>query len=129
MNKVHLIKQLIRYGIVGGTAFCTQYLVVILLVHFFKLNPLTANIFGFGCGFIVSFTGHRLWTFQKHTRQTHKLFLHYSLLSLINLALNQTLYFIFLHKLHFHYATALPIVIALATSIVFCINKLWVFRA
>ncbi len=129
MNKFHIFKQLIRYGIVGSLAFCTQFFVVVLLVHFLNFMPIHANIYGFCCGFIVSFLGHRFWTFHQSTRKMHKLFLHFLFIGLINLALNQTLYYLFLTKLHLHYVPALVLVIAIATSIVFCINKLWVFRA
>lgn len=128
-KKFHIIAQLFRYGIVGGLAFCTQFFIVLLLVHFLKFSPMTANVYGFCCGFFVAFLGHRFWTFRQSTRQLHKLFLHFLMIGLINLALNQTLYYFFLTRLHLHYAVALPIVIAIATSIIFCVNKIWVFRA
>ena len=121
-------RQLFKYGIVGCCAAVAQYIVVVILVHFSSLTPLWANPLGFFCGFLVSFFGHRFFTFHTSSRRTRALFLHFSLLAFCNFLLNQFLFFVFLKYFHIHYAIALPIVIAISTSIVFTLNKLWVFK-
>lgn len=122
-------KQVFKYGFVGVCAAITQYGIVILWVHLCHMSPLRANPIGFACGFIVSFLGHRFITFHTSRRKMQVLLLHFTALAGVNFVLNQTLFYIFLHYFKIHYAAGLPIVILISASIVFVLNKFWVFHA
>lgn len=123
-----LLLQLLRFGITGGLATVTHFTTVILLVKFALLHPLSANVFGFLCGFVVSFSGHRFWTFSDSTQLVRITLQRFLLVTVINFICNQSLYYTFLTKFHWNYTIALIMVLGIMASITFLASKLWVFR-
>lgn len=120
--------QMIRFGITGSMATLLHFAVVVLLVETQHMYPLTANIFGFFTGFIVSFSGHRFWTFSETTRTVRASLPRFFLIAALNFAGNQTLYYLLLEKLHMHYTIALIIVLGVMAAITYCLSKWWAFR-
>ncbi len=120
--------QLIRFGIIGSAATVTHFVTVILLVEFTKLHPLSANVFGFSCGFIVSFAGHRFWTFAGTEQLVRIALPRFFLVAIINFICNQSLYSLFLMYFHWNYTVALIMVLGIMASITFLMSKFWVFR-
>jgi len=127
-SHVPLLLQLIRFSITGGLATITHFMTVVLLVELTSLHPLSANVFGFFCGFIVSFSGHRFWTFADTTQLVRIALSRFFLIAIINFICNQSLYYIFLTKFHWNYTVALILVLGTMASITFLVSKLWVFR-
>lgn len=124
---VTLLGQLFRFGIVGSLAAILHFSVVVLLVQKFALPPLTANLFGFGCGFQISYWGHRSWTFRA-TEILHRIaFTKLIIVQIINLTLNETLYYVML-SMHLPYQVALLIVLTTLPIFTFMMSKLWVFQ-
>jgi putative flippase GtrA len=60
-----LLKQIIRFGIVGTSAALVNFSIVVLLVESGTLQPLYANMVAFVFAFQVSYFGHRFWTFHE----------------------------------------------------------------
>ena len=123
-----LFLQMIRFGIIGGCATLTHFTTVILRVKFARFYPLSANAIGFFCGFIISFSGHRFWTFSGTTQLVRTALPRFFLVAIINFICNQTLYYTFLTKFHWNYTVALILVLGIMASITFLMGKLWVFR-
>ncbi len=123
-----LIKQLLRFGMTGCMAAMVQYLTVILIVETLHINPLWANVIGFACGFIVSFFGHRFWTFRGCDRKIIVGLPMFLVVAGINFIINQSLFYIFLQPLKLHYASALFISLCFMAATTFLLSKLWVFR-
>lgn len=122
-----LFLQIFRFGLVGFSAACLHFLIVIMLVqnHFFL--PLTANIFGFVISFHLSYFGHRFYTFPG-TMESHQLALpKLFFLQMINFAANESLFYLFL-SFHLSYPVALFIVLAILPIFTFIFSKFWVFR-
>lgn len=61
------LAQLAKFGIVGLLASAVHAGVYMATVKPLLLTPLPANFAGFGCAFILSFLGHRHWTFAAQT--------------------------------------------------------------
>ncbi len=120
--------QLLRFGITGSLATLTHFTTVILLVEFTRLHPLSANVLGFSCGFVISFYGHRFWTFSGTTQLVRIALPRFLLVAIINFICNQSLYYTFLMKFHWNYTIALVLVLGIMASITFLMSKLWVFR-
>jgi len=120
--------QVLRFGIVGLTAAGIQLGTVILLVQWGRLEPLTANIFGFAFAFQMSYWGHRLWTFNQadvpHRIALPKLLFIQSL----NLTAHETLFYVFL-TMKLPYPIALIIVLTIMPIFTFITSKVWVFRS
>lgn len=130
MNLPHLFrlqKQIMTFGVVGGLAFAVHFTTVFLLVNYFFLSPLIANIGGFCCAFSISYFGHRQFTFAS--RGKHRILLPRLLLVGIgSFIVNEILYYLLLNLFHWHYLVALLINLSLLTGATFIINKYWVFR-
>jgi putative flippase GtrA len=107
-------KQEIRYIISGGTSAISNLLILYLLTDVFGLWYLFSSVASYICGFFVSFTLHKFWTFQS--KELHKvprqLSLHI-LLAGINLWLNTLLLYFFVEYcgLWYMFAQALTIVL------------------
>jgi putative flippase GtrA len=136
MNKLYtlmnlrrpLFFQLVRFGIVGLTGAALHFSIVVGLVQQLKMAPLVANVFAFLFAFQVSYWGHRCWTF-RWTTASHRAALPKLLcVQLVNLAVNETLFFIFL-SLHYPYPVALIIVLTILPIFTFIFSKWWVFKA
>lgn len=122
-----MIKQLLRFGIVGVLAAALHMSIVIWLVQQWSLLPLIANVFAFGASFQVSYWGHRWWTFAGTSALHREALPKLILVQVINFAANESLFYIFL-SLHLPYPVALLIVLTVLPFFTFFSSKLWVFR-
>jgi putative flippase GtrA len=119
--------QLFRFGMIGFTAAAIHFITVVMLVQNYTLAPLIANVVGFFVSFPMSYWGHRLWTFNE-TAVLHRVAVSKLLLvQLINFAMNEILFFLFL-SMHFSYPVALIIVLAILPIFTFIASKWWVFK-
>lgn len=128
LNYFPLLRQLARFGVVGGTAATVHFSVVIILVEAGLLTPMYANVIAFLTGFQVSYWGHRSWTFSgttaSHRVAIPKLFMVGSL----GLAINESLFYFFLTMAQLPYPVALLAVLCVTPAVTFTLSKLWVFR-
>jgi putative flippase GtrA len=124
----HMINQLMRFSVVGGSSSVVHFTCVLLLVHFVQYHPLHANIIAFLVGFLVSFFGHRYWTFKGTTRSFLQSLPRFLLIASISFALNETFYWYLLTYVHMYYLEALVIVLAAVSVVTFTLSKLWAFH-
>lgn len=123
-----LLYQIGRYSIVGTAASVTQFLVVIILVSQHMMEPLSANVIGYLCGFVVSFNGQRIWTFANGTRAMRAALPLFLIVTGINFSINQGMYSIFLKVFHLEYHVGLLCAMLVAAVVTFSLSKLVVFR-
>lgn len=127
IKRYSLILQLFRFGIVGLTAASLHFVIVVLLVQYKFLLPLAANVVGFLISFQVSYWGHRTWTFN-HSVALHRIaFPKLFTIQVVNLILNETLFYMFL-KQSLPYPIALLLVLTILPVFTFTISKLWIFE-
>ena len=124
-----LILQLIRFGITGGCAAAVHFSTVVSLVEWELWDPLHANVIGFLVSFVLSFSGHRLWTFAETEGSVRKQLPVFFLTSVSGFGLNQSLFYTFLHHTHMYYIMALILAIGISSAAVFVVSKTLVFRA
>lgn len=122
-----LFFQLTRFGIVGVLAAIVHTSVVISLVQWGKQPPLLANILGFASAFQLSYWGHRLFTFAARDIPHRISMSRLLFIQLINLTMNEALFFIFL-QYQLPYILALILVQTILPVFTFISSKLWVFR-
>ena len=122
------ILQILRFGITGTMATLVHFFMVIFLVETSYSDPLTANIFGFLSGFMISFSGHRFWTFSETSRTVGASLPRFLLIAATNFLGNQSLYYVLLVRLHIHYTIALILVLGLMALFTYCLSKWWAFR-
>ena len=125
---IPLIKQLMRFGVIGVTAATVHFSIVVCLVETHTLTPLYANVIAFLIAFQISYWGHRSWTFAG-TTTTHRVAIpRLFAVGTSGLALNQSLFYFFLTFAQLPYPLALLAVLTITPLITFTLSKLWVFR-
>jgi putative flippase GtrA len=126
--KVELLKQVMRFVVIGTLAAMVNLSIVISLVEANVLSPLLANIFGFAVAFQVSYFGHRYWTFNR-TYNTHKIAVpRLLLISGSSFIANEGIFYLFLNLFQLPYIFALFSTLTVLPIISFILNKLWVFQ-
>ncbi len=126
--------EVARFGIVGVSATLVHYVSAIVLVERIGIDPLWANIAGFGAGFPVSFAGHMFWTFRDqtvaHTTQDRfHSWVKFLATALVGLAVSQLVVFVAVDVMSVHHRIGFAAALILAPAVVFLLSKFWAFRA
>lgn len=96
--------HLIRYIFSGGMGAITNLGLLYILTDLVGLYYLVSGMIAFSCAVVVSFIMQKKWTFQDHsTEETHKKFVIFLGISLINLGVNTLLLYFFTDIGGFHY--------------------------
>lgn len=99
-----LIAQVLKFGVVGGTAFLIDYSIMIALTEFFGINYLISSGISFVVSVIYNYILSVHWVFDvDKDGDKKKEFVVFILLSVIGLGLNQLLMWIFVSKVHVFY--------------------------
>lgn len=129
MNKAtwQVIKQLSRFGMVGGVATLVNSILFIVLVNTLNIQPLLANLLAFLFAFLISYFGHSWWTFdhREHSKEKLAKFLTTSSLGLL---INSCFVWILMHRLHQTAYVATAPMICITPLLIFFINRSWVFK-
>lgn len=122
-----LIKQLLRFGIIGGASTFINCIVFVWLVDYLKLQPLAGNLLAFLAAFLISYFGHSSWTF-KHKHHNKEKLLKFFMTSMLGLAINSGFVWVLMHMLSQSAYVAILPMIFITPLLIFYINKTWVFN-
>lgn len=120
-------KQIVRFSLVGGSAFAVHFSMVSIVVPL-GIQPLAANVVGFLIAFGVSYIGHRYWTFPTANSARHAAVIRFFAVAVFGFAVNETLYWLLLAATPLGYKTALIVVLAVVAVMTFTVSRLWAFR-
>mgnify|MGYP000121499842 FL=1 len=99
-----LIKQIIKFGIVGGSAFVIDYGLMIFLTEVMNINYLISNGLSFSASVVFNYIMSVKWVFDvKEKNSKTNEFLIFVLLSLVGLGINQFIMWIAVEKLEVYY--------------------------
>ena len=99
--------QIKKYATVGLGSAITDFTIYGLLIYFMGLPPEVANLISRPCGGVVSFTGNKIWTFErKQLAGTRREFTRFWIVWLVSYALSELLVWVF--HMHFMRHPALP---------------------
>ena len=115
MNKN--LKQIIRFCVVGGTAFLIEFGVYWLCTNLLGINYLISNIIGFTVSVIYNYILSILWVFD--TKKQNKLLemVIFIILSIVGLGLNELILWIAVDFVHI--GTMISKVVATAVVMVY----------
>lgn len=99
-----LIKQIIKFGVVGGSAFVIDYGLMIFLTEVMNINYLISNELSFSASVVFNYIMSVKWVFDvKEKNSKTNEFLIFVLLSLVGLGINQFIMWITVEKLEVYY--------------------------
>lgn len=114
--------QIVRFLVVGASATLVDLIVSFIFLHFVINNENVVTTIGFAVAFIVSYTGHRYFTFQQHGSAIKFFALALCMLALRNLIV------VGLVALNIRGMIALIIAIVAVTIITFLVSKFSIFK-
>lgn len=117
MNK-KLLKQLFRFGIVGGIAFIIDYSLLYIFTDIIGINYLVSSTLSFVISLIFNYILSIKWVFDVGHKQTYKDIIIFVALSVIGLGINELIMYIGVDKFLVGYL----IVKLFATAIVMVFN-------
>jgi putative flippase GtrA len=121
-------KRGVRFFAVGTTAAATHYLAALAAYSLFGQSPGIANLIGYACGFPVSYSGHRWWTFDS-TREPHSVALpRFALLQLTSFTANQVMLLLAVRWLPLPFWFLLGAVLVAVAVGTYIMSHRWVFR-
>ena len=121
-------QQIARYVLIGGVASTINFFVFMYWVEWHHMHPPLANLIGFLCGFCFSFLGHSSWTFSDYRGSKHTALKLFLCANILNLCVNQLLFFSLYHMTTWQPHTIVVVVIALTTMMTYSLNRCWVFK-
>ncbi len=102
-----LISQIIKFGVVGGSAFFIDYGIMIILTEFLRINYLISSGISFSISVIFNYILSVYWVFEVgEKRDKREEFIIFLVLSLIGLGINQMIMWIVVSYLHIFYMLA-----------------------
>ena len=101
MNK--LIKQIIKFGIVGGIAFVIDYSLLYVLTEYVGMYYLHSSIISFIVSLAFNYIASIKFVFNINHKQTYKDVILFVMLSIIGLLINQGVLYISVDKLDIYY--------------------------
>ncbi|WP_394202355.1 GtrA family protein [Marinagarivorans algicola] len=124
MIKYTTFIQLIRFGVVGGGAAAIHFGIALMLTEKIGASIQIANLMGFWVGFVASYAGQVLFTFQKAPSRAN--FLLYFGLGLVNYCVACCL--VFVSGLWLPTWAVFACTVALIPLFGFWVNRFWIFR-
>jgi len=129
LQPLRRLPQGLQFMMVGGAAAATHLAVVGLAVTLAGMPPLAANVVAFLVAFVVSYQGHALLTFARAQARGWAVVARYFAVASLSFAVNELLYYVALHWLHWHYLWSLFGVLVLVAVGTFVLSKFWAFKA
>ena len=127
-----LARRWVRFGIVGGAASVSYFLLGLLFVNMAGLPTLAGNALAYALSFIVSYLGQCLWTFRAADSTagfaSHRTMLpRFGAAQAVGLCCNSAIVWL-LVRLGVPYAWAMPVAVLTVPVMVYALCKVWVFR-
>lgn len=114
-----LIKQILRFGIVGGTAFIIDYALLYICTEYLGIYYFISSIISFSISTIFNYIASIYWVFDVNKEKSQsKNFVLFVGLSIVGLGINQLIMWFGVEQLHVYYM----IVKIGATAIVMVFN-------
>lgn len=127
----NLIKQILKFGIVGGIAFIIDYALLYVCTEYLNIYVLYSSIISFSISVIFNYIMSIKWVFDVNHKQTYKDFTIFIIFSIIGLGINQLIMYLGIEGLHIYYmlvkiaSTGIVMVYNFITRKIFIEKKNW----
>lgn len=98
-----LVRQIMKFGVVGGGAFLIDYSILYVLTEFVGIHYLISSVISFIISLIFNYILSIYWVFDVTKKQTPKEVFIFVILSVIGLGINQVVMYVGSDLLHIYY--------------------------
>lgn len=101
--KNKLLNQILKFGLVGGTAFVIDYVLLYFCTEFLHIHYLISSIISFTVSVIFNYILSIKWIFDVKKKQDVKDFVIFIILSVIGLGINSLIMYVIVEKFGVYY--------------------------
>ncbi len=101
--KNKLLNQILKFGLVGGTAFAIDYVLLYFCTEFLHIHYLISSIISFTVSVIFNYILSIKWVFDVKKKQDVKDFVIFIILSVIGLGINSLIMYVMVEKFGVYY--------------------------
>ena len=101
--KNKLLNQILKFGLVGGTAFVIDYVLLYFCTEFLHIHYLISSIISFTVSVIFNYILSIKWVFHVKKKQDVKDFVIFIILSVIGLGINSLIMYVMVEKFGVYY--------------------------
>lgn len=125
--RYHSFYEFSKFGVIGVLAASIHMSILVALVEHYEWQILFANVVAFYIAYLVSYFGHRYWTFRKRSATSNAPF-KFLMLAIIGCLLNEMILFALTNYSMIHYAYAVLIAFLLVPPLVFMLSRFYIFK-
>lgn len=124
--KNKLLNQILKFGLVGGTAFVIDYVLLYVCTEFLHIHYLISSIISFTVSVIFNYILSIKWVFDVKKKQDVKDFVIFIILSVIGLGINSLIMYIMVEKFEVYYMLSKIVSTAVVMVYNFITRKIFV---
>ena len=124
--KNNLLNQILKFGLVGGTAFVIDYVLLYFCTEFLHIHYLISSIISFTVSVIFNYILSIKWIFDVKKKQDVKDFVIFIILSVIGLGINSLIMYVMVEKFGVYYMLSKIVSTAVVMVYNFITRKIFV---
>ncbi len=124
--KNKLLNQILKFGLVGGTAFVIDYVLLYFCTEFLHIHYLISSIISFTVSVIFNYILSIKWIFDVKKKQDVKGFVIFIILSVIGLGINSLIMYVMVEKFGVYYMLSKIVSTAVVMVYNFITRKIFV---
>ena len=128
---VNFIKKFSKFSLVGGSALCIDFLLLIFMVDYFDWDPYFSKIISMVIMIFYTWYFNRTFTFNNKNQNKRRQIFRYYVFMFIGLSINYFVYFFslnYLQNINYNYLIASALGSATAMMINFCNMNFIIFK-
>ena len=124
--KNKLLNQILKFGLVGGTAFVIDYVLLYFCTEFLHIHYLISSIISFTVSVIFNYILSIKWIFDVKKKQDVKDFVIFIILRVIGLGINSLIMYVMVEKFGVYYMLSKIVSTAVVMVYNFITRKIFV---
>lgn len=124
--KNKLLNQILKFGLVGCTAFVIDYVLLYFCTEFLHIHYLISSIISFTVSVIFNYILSIKWVFDVKKKQDVKDFVVFIILSVIGLGINSLIMYVMVEKFGVYYMLSKIVSTAVVMVYNFITRKIFV---
>ena len=124
--KNKLLNQILKFGLVGGTAFVIDYVLLYFCTEFLHIHYLISSIISFTVSVIFNYILSIKWVFDVKKKQDVRDFVIFIILSVIGLGINSLIMYVMVEKFGVYYMLSKIVSTAVVMVYNFITRKIFV---